>query len=70
MRGIMKTHINRRRFRRYLDRRSANDRRLVYSLNYFLLGGTERRGIFDRRQAVDRRRQDAVPPIRRWPTLS
>lgn len=66
----MKTRINRRRFRRYLDRRSVNDRRFVYSLNYFLRGGTERRGIFDRRQGVERRRHEVVLPIRRGPTLS
>jgi hypothetical protein len=66
----MKTRFNRRRARRYLDRRSGEDRRLIYSLNYFLRGGRERRGIFDRRQSVDRRRHMTVQPIRRYPTLS
>jgi hypothetical protein len=66
----MKTRINRRRAMRYLDRRSGEDRRYVYSLNYFLRGGNERRGIFDRRKTVDRRHHKMVQPIRRNPTLS
>ena len=66
----MKTHRNRRKGASYLDRRSGEDRRKVYSLNYFLKGGTERRGIFDRRQTMDRRHHKAVQPIRRGPTLS
>ena len=65
----MKTRFNRRRARRYLDRRSGEDRRMVYSLNHFLGGGRERRGIVDRRRAVDRRRHTTVQPIRRNPTL-
>lgn len=65
----MKTRFNRRKARRYLDRRCGEDRRKVYSLNHFLKGGSERRGIFDRRQAIDRRRLTMVQPIRRNPTL-
>ena len=66
----MKTRYNRRKAWRYLDRRSGEERRKIYSLNYFLRGGSERRGIFDRREAVDRRRHPTVIPIRRHPTLS
>jgi len=66
----MKTRTNRRKGSLYLDRRSGEDRRKVYSLNYFLKGGVERRGICDRRQAVERRQQTVVQPIRREPTLS
>jgi hypothetical protein len=66
----MKTRTNRRRAARYLDRRSGEDRRQVYSLNYFLRGGIERRGIFDRRRTLDRRHSKVVQPIRRNPTLS
>jgi hypothetical protein len=65
----MGTRIDRRKFRRYLYRRSGEDRRKVYSLNYFLKGGIERRGNFDRRQTQDRRRHVMVLPIRRSPTL-
>ena len=66
----MKTQANRRRTPRYLDRRSGEDCRKVYSLNYFLRGGIERRGISDRRQVQDRRYHSVVQPIRREPTLS
>ena len=66
----MKTRINRRRSARYLDRRSGEDRRKVYSLNYFLNGGRERRGILDRRRTLDRRHSKTVQPIHRNPTLS
>lgn len=66
----MRTHINRRKSLHYLDRRSGEDRRKVYSLNYFLRGGSERRGILDRRQAMDRRHHAVIQPISREPTLS
>jgi hypothetical protein len=66
----MKTRINRRRAMRFLDRRSGEERRKVYSLNYFLRGGNERRGIFDRRRTMERRQNKVVQPIRRHPTLS
>jgi len=38
-----------------LDRRSANDRRKVYKLGYFLSGGVERRSGKERRSRVERR---------------
>jgi hypothetical protein len=66
----MRTRVNRRKVKRYLDRRSVEDRRKVYSLNYFLGGGMERRGIMGRRRTMDRRQQRVVQPIRRGPTLS
>jgi hypothetical protein len=65
----MNTRFNRRKAWRYLDRRSGEDRRKIYSLNYFLRGGSERRDIFDRRHVMDRRRHPTVQPIRRHPTL-
>ena len=38
-----------------LDRRSGEDRRKTYSLDYFLKGGKERRKAEDRRQQGERR---------------
>ena len=66
----MKTHTNRRKSLRYMDRRSGEDRRKVYSLNYFLQGGVERRTILDRRQGGERRHHSVIKPISRQPTLS
>ena len=37
------------------DRRSAVDRRLLYDLDYFSLGGLERRMLNERRSDVERR---------------
>ena len=65
----MKTRINRRKGSRYLDRRSGEDRRKVYSLNYFIKGGTERRTPVDRRRILDRRYRTVIHPHRRGPTL-
>jgi len=44
--------------RTYIDRRSVEDRRCVYDLDYFLSGGEERRkrGRRDRRSPVERRK--------------
>jgi hypothetical protein len=39
----------------YIDRRSAEDRRQLYDLNYFLSGGVERRNKKERRQQGERR---------------
>ncbi len=39
----------------YIDRRSAEGRRQLYDLNYFLSGGVERRNNKERRQLVERR---------------
>jgi hypothetical protein len=40
----------------YLDRRSGEDRREAYDINYFADGGAERRKGDDRRQPNERRR--------------
>ena len=37
------------------DRRSGEDRRRVYDLNYFLNGGAERRNGSERRTQIERR---------------
>lgn len=65
----MKTQINRRNTSHYLYRRSGEDRRKIYSLNYFLRGGTERRRGLDRRQVMDRRHHEVIKPLRREPTF-
>jgi hypothetical protein len=45
-----------RRFRDpYIDRRSAEDRRLVYDAGYWDRGGLERRSATDRRKPEERR---------------
>ena len=38
-----------------IDRRSGEDRRVVYNLDYFLNGGIERRKEKERRTKVERR---------------
>jgi hypothetical protein len=43
------------RRRRLLDRRSGDDRRSAYSLDYFLNGGLERRHGEERRRQAERR---------------
>ena len=56
---IMKRGTERDNLRKrdpYLDRRSGEDRRQVYSLPYFNNGGVERRGDSERRQAKERRK--------------
>lgn len=40
----------------YLDRRSGEDRRDVYLLDYFAKGGPERRNEKERRQMTERRK--------------
>ena len=50
-----KTHLKDRSVR---DRRSGEDRRTTYDLNYFFKGGIERRKMQKRRrQRVDRRKK-------------
>ncbi|MFW2366674.1 MAG: hypothetical protein ACN4GW_09665 [Desulforhopalus sp.] len=39
----------------YLDRRSGDDRRQIYSFIYFDAGGSERRGYVERRDILERR---------------
>ncbi len=48
----------------FADRRSGVDRRVHYSLDYFVSGGQERRSGRDRRSGVERRRswaRDGMP---------
>jgi hypothetical protein len=41
--------------RSFVDRRSGEDKRKSYSLDYFVAGGTERRKGSERRQGNERR---------------
>ena len=41
--------------RSYVDRRSGEDKRKSYNLDYFLAGGSERRRGSDRRRGNERR---------------
>jgi len=40
----------------YLDRRSGEERREIYDIDYFANGGTERRQAVDRRKTKERRK--------------
>ncbi|MEJ2691315.1 MAG: hypothetical protein P8130_15510 [Deltaproteobacteria bacterium] len=51
----------------YVDRRSGDDRRMVYDSDYFENGGLERRQAKDRRQP-DERRQGCVR-VSRWSSV-
>jgi hypothetical protein len=51
---LRKPALKRERLSR-LDRRSGEDRRKVYSLNYFMKGGKERRKSNERRNQGERR---------------
>ncbi len=53
-----------KRNRCFADRRSEVDRRVFYSIDYFVSGGRERRSGEDRRSGIERRRswtQDGMP---------
>jgi len=43
-----------------VDRRSENDRRQIYSIDYFIQGGIERRSGLDRRKNRRERRKNWV----------
>lgn len=45
-----------KRSRCFADRRSGVDRRIFYSIDYFVSGGQERRSGGDRRSGIERRR--------------
>jgi hypothetical protein len=47
----------RERRRNRFDRRSGEDRRIAYSLDYFINGGEERRRRSERRSPRERRRE-------------
>ena len=51
----------------YLDRRSGEDRREAYSIDYFANGGAERRKRTDRRQPKERRK-DCVK-VSKWSSV-
>lgn len=51
----------------YIDRRSGEERRLVYDADYFQDGGTERRKNKDRRQLGERR--DSCIRVNRWSSV-
>lgn len=51
----------------YLDRRSGEDRRQIYSLNYFLKGNPDRR-IRSERRTHKERRIDCIP-INEWSSV-
>ena len=51
----------------YLDRRSGEERRKAYHLDYFSHGGTERRAEGDRRSSKERRK-DCVK-VSRWSSV-
>lgn len=56
------------RKRSAIDRRSNNDRRQVYSLDYFLQGGEERRCGAERRRERAERRADWVK-VNAWSSI-
>ena len=51
----------------FLDRRSGEDRREAYDLDYFRDGGTERRGQNERRQPLERR--DGCIRVSEWSSI-
>jgi hypothetical protein len=55
-----------KRNRCFADRRSGVERRVFYSIDYFIAGGQERRSGVDRRSGIERRRawsKDGQPCI-------
>ncbi len=57
--------------RSFFDRRSGQDRRLTYNMDYFLEGGAERRNSFEgeRREESKDRRKDWIK-ISSWSSLN
>jgi hypothetical protein len=51
----------------FLDRRSGEDRREAYNLDYFSNGGTERRQQKERRQPLERR--DSCTRVSDWSSI-
>jgi len=51
----------------YVDRRSGEDRRVVYDSDYFASGGVERRQAKDRRQQNERR--DGCTRVSQWSSV-
>ena len=61
------TNQEKRKSDPYLDRRSGDDRRDVYDIDYFAAGGAERRDGDERRQSRERRK-DCVR-ITKWTSV-
>ena len=61
------TEIDKRRKDQYLDRRSGDDRREVYSIDYFENNGLERRQSIDRRSQAERR--DDCISVSKWTSV-
>ena len=60
-------YLERRKADPYLDRRSGEDRRDAYWIDYFLMGGTERRKGKERR-GMSERRADCVR-VSKWSSV-
>ena len=63
----IRSAFHEKRRRRWVDRRSGDDRRVIYSLNYFAKGGVERR-IGDERRQQGERRADCFR-VTRWSSI-
>ncbi len=59
--------IDRRVTDPYVDRRSGEDRRIVYDSDYWESGGIERRSVKDRRQHKERR--DSYVNVSKWSSV-
>lgn len=59
--------LNDRKADPYVDRRSGDDRRVVYDSDYFESGGIERRKGMDRRQQNERR--DGCTRVSQWSSV-
>jgi len=59
--------IDRRVTDPYVDRRSGEDRRIVYDSDYWESGGIERRSVKDRRQQKERR--DSYVNVSKWSSV-
>ena len=61
------TDTDKRRKDQYMDRRSGDDRRQVYSIDYFENNGLERRQSIDRRSQAERR--DDCVSVSKWTSV-
>ena len=59
--------LNDRKADPYVDRRSGDDRRVVYDSDYFENGGMERRQAADRRKQNERR--DSCIRVSKWSSV-
>jgi len=58
---------NKRKKDPFVDRRTGEDRRIGYDLDYFREGGTERRKVKERRRKGERR--DSCIPVSDWSSV-